>query len=173
MAHKVLIVDDEPAITKMFEDVLSPEPYTIMTAGSAEEALDILGRHQVDVIISDEKMPGMSGSELISVVQKKYPDTIRIILTGHPSVESAIRAINEGEVFRFFTKPCNVYDLAMTVRKALRQKGFMKESRRLAQKVGRRSAFFEEINEERPENFGGGKREEGEHPTDTEGGKTC
>jgi two-component system probable response regulator PhcQ len=73
----------------------------------------------VDVVISDEKMPGMSGSEFLSLVRQEYPDTIRIILTGYGSLESAIRAINEGEIYRLFTKPCNVIDLAITIRLAL------------------------------------------------------
>ena len=107
MQHKVMIIDDEPTITDTLKGVLSNEPYNILCADSAEQTLPILAREQVDVVISDEKMPGMSGSEFLSLVRQKYPDTIRIILTGHGSLESAIRAINEGEIYRFFTKPFN------------------------------------------------------------------
>jgi two-component system probable response regulator PhcQ len=103
----------------MLKDAFSREPYNILCADSAEEALPILAREQVDVVISDEKMPGMSGSEFLSLVRQEYPDTIRIILTGYGSLESAIRAINEGEIYRLFTKPCNVIDLAITIRLAL------------------------------------------------------
>jgi len=96
MEHKVLIVDDEPTITDLLKDALANEPYDILSAASAEEALPILDREQVDVVISDEKMPGMSGSEFLAIVRQEYPDTVRMILTGHGSLESAIRAINEG-----------------------------------------------------------------------------
>ncbi len=123
MQHNVLIVDDEPTITNLLKDVFSSEPYGILSADSAEEALTLLDREDVDVVISDEKMPGMSGTEFLTVVRQKYPDTIRMILSGNASFESAIQAINEGEIYRFFTKPCNVFDLAITIREALKKKG--------------------------------------------------
>ena len=130
MQHTILIVDDEPTVTAVLRDALSREPYVILSAGCAEEALPILEREEVDVVISDEKMPGMSGTEFLAVVRKKYPDSIRMILTGHASLESAVRAINEGEIYRFFTKPCNVLDIALTVRKSLQRRDFKKESQR-------------------------------------------
>jgi len=70
MQHKVMIVDDEPTITDTLKGVVSNEPYSILSAGSAEEALPILAREQADVVISDEKMPGMSGSEFLSLVRR-------------------------------------------------------------------------------------------------------
>lgn len=150
MQHKVLIVDDEPIITNLLKDALSREPYGILSASSAEEALPILDREKLDVVISDEKMPGMSGSEFLAVVRQKYPDTIRMILTGHASLESAIRAINEGEVYRFFTKPCNVFDLAMTIRQAIKLNDLMKESRRLLKIVKRQSLLIESLERQYP-----------------------
>lgn len=148
MRHSVLIVDDEPIITDMLKNVLSREPYGIITAPSAEEALPILVRERVDVVISDEKMPGMPGSEFLSIVRQKYPDTIRMVLTGHGSLQSAIRAINEGKIYRFFTKPCNVFDLAITIRHALQQRDLMKESKRLLKMVKRQSALIEALEEQ-------------------------
>jgi two-component system probable response regulator PhcQ len=145
MQHKVLIVDDEPIITNLLKDALSKEPYGILSASSAEEALPILDREKLDVVISDEKMPGMSGSEFLAIVRQKYPDTIRMILTGHASLDSAIRAINEGEVYRFFTKPCNVFDIAMTIRQAIKLHDLMKESRRLLKIVKRQSLLIESL----------------------------
>jgi len=150
MRHSVLIVDDEPIITDMLKNVFSREPYGIITAASAEEALTILVREQVDVVISDEKMPGMPGSEFLSIVRQKYPDTIRMVLTGHGSLQSAIQAINEGKIYRFFTKPCNVFDLAITIRQALQQRDLMKESKRLLKMVKRQSALIEALEEQYP-----------------------
>ena len=150
MKHKVLVVDDEPTITELLKDALSREPNIILSAGSAEEALSMLAREQVDVVISDERMPGMLGSEFLAIVRKKYPDTIRMILTGYASLESAIRAINEGEIYRFFTKPCNIFDLAVTVRQALQQKDLMKESQRLLKMVKQQSAVIDDLEKEYP-----------------------
>ena len=150
MQHKILIVDDEPAITDLLKDVLSLEPYGILIAASAEEALPILDREQVDVVISDEIMPGMSGSEFLAAVRQKYPDTIRMILTGHASLESAIRAINEGEIYRFFTKPCNVFDLAITVRQALQNRDLMKQNQRLLSRVKQQSSYIQSLEKQYP-----------------------
>ena len=150
MNHSILVVDDETIIRNMMIDLFSREPYGILSAGSAKEALGILSREQVDVVISDEKMPGMSGSEFLAVVRKKYPETIRIILTGHASLESAIRAINEGEIYRFFTKPCNMIDLAVTVRQALQQKDLLEENQRLLKLVKRQSGIIEAMEKEYP-----------------------
>jgi len=90
MSHKVLIVDDEPHVTEGLKRVLRKEPYEILTASSANQALSILDREAIDVVISDDKMPGMSGSELLSIVSLDYPDTIRIMLTGHASLDKFI-----------------------------------------------------------------------------------
>jgi two-component system probable response regulator PhcQ len=150
MRHSVLIVDDEPIITDMLKNGLSCEPYGIITAHSAEEGFTILIQEQVDVVISDEKMPGMPGSEFLSIVRQKYPDTIRMVLTGHGSLQSAIQAINEGKIYRFFTKPCNVFELAITIRHALQQRDLMKESKRLLKMVKRQSALIEMLEEQFP-----------------------
>jgi DNA-binding NtrC family response regulator len=150
MKHTVLIVDDEPVITTLLKDALSRGPDIVLSAASAQEALGILDRSRVDVVISDEIMPGMSGSEFLAVVRKKYPDTIRMILTGHASLESAIRAINEGEIYRFFTKPCNIFDLAVTVRQALQQKDLLKENQRLLKMVKRQSEVIDDLEKQYP-----------------------
>jgi DNA-binding NtrC family response regulator len=76
-------------------------------------------------------MPGMSGSVFLSAVRKQFPHTIRMILSGQASLEAAVRAINEGEVYRFFLKPCNPVDLAFTVQQALAHKRLEEQSRRL------------------------------------------
>ena len=150
MNHKVLVVDDEPTITDMLKDVFSREPYSVFIAASAEEGLEILAQEEIDVVISDEKMPGMLGSEFLSIVRQKYPDTIRMILTGYASLDAAIRAINEGEIYRFFTKPCNVFDLAITVRQALQHKDLMKEAQKMLKVVKQQSAFIEEMEKQHP-----------------------
>ena len=106
--HTLLIVDDEALICKTMADFFTAGPFTVLTAGSAEEALGLLQRHSADVVLADEKMPGMSGSELLAVIRRQYPQTIRMMVTGKATLETAVRAINDGQIYRFFTKPCNM-----------------------------------------------------------------
>lgn len=150
MQHKVLFVDDEPNVTKALKRALHREPYDILSAGSADEDLEILEHELVDVVVSDENMPGTTGSEFLAVVYRKYPDTIRIMLTGHASVAVAIRAINEGQIHRFFTKPWNDVDLAITIRQALQQKDLIEESRRLLKMARHQSAILQDLEKEHP-----------------------
>jgi DNA-binding NtrC family response regulator len=119
MQPKILIVDDQPLVLGILTEILSCGPYLVLAAESAEQALQLLEGESVDVIISDERMPGMQGSEFLTIVRNQYPEVVRIILTGHASVESAMRAINESEIFRFLTKPVNSDVLHKAVEDAL------------------------------------------------------
>ena len=150
MNRKVLFVDDEPHVTDSLKRSLRKEPYEILSANSASEALKMLAREPVDVVVSDEKMPGMQGSEFLAQVCKLYPETVRIILTGHGSMEAAIRAINEGEIYRFLTKPCNEVDLAVTIRQALQLKDLKAISQRLLEKNKNQSAVLRELEKKHP-----------------------
>ncbi len=145
-----MVVDDQPVIRDMLENMLSRESYTVHCADSAKEALKILSQEPIDVVISDEVMPAMTGTQFLAVVRKDYPDTIRIILTGHASLESAMHAINEGEIYRFLTKPCNLVDLSVTIRQALQQKHLKKENERLAKIVEQQSFSIREIEKKYP-----------------------
>jgi len=150
MPNKVLFVDDEPHVTEALKRVLRKQPYEVLSANSAEGALEILAREPVDVVVSDERMPGMSGSQFLAIVCRDYPDTIRMMLTGHASLEAAIRAINEGEIYRFFTKPCNEVDLAVTIRQALQLKDLMAESQQLRQVVQDQTAILQKMENHHP-----------------------
>lgn len=119
MSHIVLLVDDDSNILNGLVRALRHQPFEIFTARSGEEAMDVLKRRNVDVVVADEQMPGISGSDLLAWIAEHFPETTRIVLTGHPTAETAIRAINEGTVYRFFTKPCNPVDLALAIRRSL------------------------------------------------------
>lgn len=138
----ILLVDDEPAIRDMMADFLSAKSYHVLTARSGKEALGLLQRHSVDVVITDEEMPGMKGSELLVEVRRDYPETIRIMLTGKATLETAVNAINEGEIYRFFTKPCSLVDVGVTIEQALRQKELESENKRLAELVKQQRADY-------------------------------
>lgn len=140
MKDVVLIVDDEPNVVASLKRVLIDEPYEIRSAVNGARGLDIL-RHggEIKVVISDEKMPAMSGTEFLSWVKEYYPDTVRIMLTGFASLESAMKAVNEGEIYRFFAKPWNETELKLAVRAALEKYDLEAENKRLLKIVKRQA----------------------------------
>ncbi len=127
----LLFVDDEENVLNALRRIFLDENYTILTATSGQKALDILSQQPVQLIISDHRMPGMSGAELLKTVREKYHDTIRIMLTGHADVNSIMGAVKEGAVYKFITKPWNDEDLRLTVSLALQQYVLMHENRNL------------------------------------------
>lgn len=146
----ILLVDDDPQVTDALKRALRREPYAILTATSGAAGQELLDSHRVDVVISDEQMPGMSGSEFLSAVRKKYPHTIRMILSGQANLEAAVRAINEGEVYRFFLKPCNPTDLIFTVQQALAHKRLEEQSRRLLREYQRQASTLARLEHQSP-----------------------
>ncbi|MGE4545698.1 MAG: response regulator [Pedobacter sp.] len=115
----ILLVDDEVHVVNALRRALMDEEYEIIAAHSGEEALAILSTQPVKVIVCDERMPGMSGAELLSIVNTRHPQIVRILLTGYATLESAMKAVNEGEIWRFFTKPWTDLDLALAIRSAI------------------------------------------------------
>ena len=128
---KLLLVDDEPNLTSALVRSLDRTQFEIFTADSAQQGLMILAGHEIDVVVSDERMPGMSGSQFLAEVRKQWPSTIRMILSGQADLEAAVRAINEGEVYRFLLKPCHPTELQMTILQGLQHKKLVAQSRRL------------------------------------------
>ncbi|HSW62633.1 MAG TPA: HD domain-containing phosphohydrolase [Dissulfurispiraceae bacterium] len=127
----VLFVDDEQNVLKSLTRLFLDEPFTILTAGSGPEGLEILKEHPVAVIISDQMMPGMIGAEFLAKSQKMQPDAVRMILTGYADVSAAMDAINKGGAFRYITKPWNDDDLVHAVHDALERYRLAAENRRL------------------------------------------
>ena len=148
MSHMILLVDDDANLRDSLCRGLRHEPYEILTADGALAALKLLAARPVDVVVSDQAMPDMSGALLLERVCKEYPDTIRIMLTGHASLELARRAINDGQVYRFFTKPCSTVELAIAIRQGLQHRALLVEGRRLLHTVRRQSAALEALESE-------------------------
>ncbi len=119
MENTILFVDDEVIILRALQMVFTREGYHTLTATSGEEALKILEAEEVDVVISDEKMPGLTGIELLSRVKEQYPDKIRIILTAFAEVNTVLSAINQVEAHRLIIKPYRNDELVTTVRQLL------------------------------------------------------
>ena len=150
MNYKLLFVDDDQKVTQGIKRNLGELDYEIFTAQSGDEALEILSREPISVVVSDEKMPGMTGAEFLSKVKDIYPDTVRIILTGQASLEATVRAINEGEVYRFLLKPCNATELIFTVRQALKQRELVVQCNRLLELTRRQSELLQNLEAECP-----------------------
>ncbi len=101
----VLFVDDEEKILKSLERGLLDEPYNGLFATRGKRALEILEQEEVHVIVTDMRMPEMSGIDLLRIVKEKYPHIVRLVLSGYTQVGTLLTAINEGEIFKFMTKP--------------------------------------------------------------------
>lgn len=145
MGHNILLVDDDPLVLSSLKRSLRKEAFNVLCASSAEEALDILEKGCVDLVISDQEMPGISGTDFLATVSRDFPDTIRFMLTGNASLEVALQAINKGAVSRFFVKPCNNIELAVAIRQALQQKDFLTQARRLLFAAKRQSTLLDEL----------------------------
>lgn len=126
----VLIVDDEPNILKALTRILSDDGYAITVAATPQAALDLLRSRHFAVIVSDNMMPGMSGIELLEQAKVASPDSVRIMLTGHADAQTAIDAINRGEVYRFIAKPWETEAVRETVRDAANRSGMIRSLRR-------------------------------------------
>lgn len=150
MTHKILIVDDEQHVIDGLKRILHHEPYKVLSANYANEALQILAQGPVSVVISDEKMPGLQGAEFLAMVYQHFPDTVRIMLTGHANLDLAIRAINEGQIYRFFVKPCNGDELRHTIRQAIQRKELADKSKQLLQKVKAQDIVLQRLEKDNP-----------------------
>jgi two-component system, NtrC family, response regulator HupR/HoxA len=128
--YELLLVDDEPANLQKLQRTFMNE-YNVHLARSGEEALQILQRAPVDAIITDQKMPNMTGIEFLEFSQKIYPNLVRIVLTGFTEVDDLIAAINTGKVHKYITKPWEPEDLRLAVRDALERMELVRENERL------------------------------------------
>jgi len=114
-SRTILVVDDEAQVRRALSRVLQAAGYQVLVAESGEEALQVLQQKPVQLLISDNTMPGMQGIDLLKQVRERYPHVVRIMLTGDADPETPVRSINEGEVYRFIRKPWNNSDLRTIV----------------------------------------------------------
>ncbi|MBI5639676.1 MAG: response regulator [Nitrospirae bacterium] len=139
MKSPILIVDDEPNVIASLKRTFIDAPYEIFSACSGAEGLKILQQQEMKVVISDERMPQMAGSEFLSFVKDQYPATVRITLTGHASLDAAMQAVNRGEIYRFLTKPWDEMELKLALRSAIEKYDLEEENRRLLSVVKRQA----------------------------------
>jgi two-component system response regulator HupR/HoxA len=129
--YELLLIDDEPAnLQKLHRTFV--DQYNVHLARTGEEALEILRAHPIDAVVTDQRMPNMTGIEFLDAARQDHPDLIRIILTGYADVNDLIAAINASKVHKYITKPWVPDDLRMAVREALEKRELQRENDRLA-----------------------------------------
>lgn len=129
--NTLLLVDDEENILASLRRLLRRDGYRILTAGGGAEGLEIIANNEVDVIISDQRMPNMTGTEFLRKVKVQRPDTVRIVLSGYTELQSITDAINEGAIYKFLTKPWDDEQLRANVAEAFHHKKLGDENERL------------------------------------------
>ncbi|MCS0656880.1 EAL domain-containing protein [Massilia terrae] len=127
----LLLVDDEPNILAALKRQLRGAGLRILTAPGGKEGLELLAAEQVDVIVSDQRMPGMTGVEFLRAVKHSHPDTVRMVLSGFTELQSVTDAVNEGAIYKFLTKPWDDTQMRAHILEAFRQKEMADENRRL------------------------------------------
>jgi putative nucleotidyltransferase with HDIG domain len=146
--HPILVVDDEDAILNAFNRILADEDYEVHTASNGLEALNKLrtAQNPYSLIISDQRMPLMSGVQFFAQAKNIFPDAVRILLTGYADTGTVIDAINKGEVSLYFTKPWHEEELLFHIRQSISKVEILDENRRLIELIKDKNAELLELN---------------------------
>ncbi len=147
-AATVLCVDDEPNILAALRRVLRGARHAVLTAAGGAQALALLEREPVDVVISDMRMPGLDGAQLLETVARRWPQVVRLMLTGHADMPSTLAAINRGQVFRYLQKPWNEVELVGAVEQGLERLALQRETQRLQALTRQRNEELQALNAE-------------------------
>ncbi|MEI7672809.1 MAG: response regulator, partial [Deltaproteobacteria bacterium] len=147
----ILLVDDEPYVLSALTRALRNTPYQVFTAASGSQALEIMGTTTIKVIVSDEQMKGMQGTELLAEVQRRFPHTLRIMLTGYGTLEAAMQAVNEGGIYRFLAKPWDDAILLIALSAATEKYNMAANSRRLQESLLQSEERYRTVLEQSPQ----------------------
>jgi response regulator RpfG family c-di-GMP phosphodiesterase len=142
----ILFVDDEANILAALRRLFRSRGYVIFTAGSGQEGLEVLEKTPIDLVVSDMRMPAMSGAEFLERVRQRWPATMRILLTGYADIASTIDAINRGEIYRYIAKPWEDNDILLVVKEALERKFLEEEKHRLEELTRRQNEELKNLN---------------------------
>lgn len=148
--YNILYVDDEESNLQGFKSIYFRE-YNVITAISGKDALSILEKEEVQLIITDQKMPEMTGVEFLTKVEPKYPDPIRIILTGYSDIEVIIEAINGVGIYRYLTKPWDVNEMDMVIKQGIETYGLRRDNKMLLKNLKQANESLEAKVKERTE----------------------
>jgi putative nucleotidyltransferase with HDIG domain len=144
---KILFVDDEKHILSALERLFFDENYEIFVANSGADGLEILKQYPAQLIISDQRMPYMTGVDFLIQAKQLLPDSIRIVLTGYSDIEATLRAINEGSIYKFINKPWNDEELKLVVRQALDYHNLIKKNQEYVELIKTQNEQLKELNE--------------------------
>lgn len=144
----LLLVDDEENILTSLRRLLRREGYEILIGLGGAQGLELLAQHPVDVILSDQRMPNMTGVEFLRQVKATYPDTVRMVLSGYTELQSITDAINEGAIYKFLTKPWDDEQLRANIAEAFRHKELADDNRRLNEQIQRANRELAQANEQ-------------------------
>ena len=130
----LLVVDDEPDLIQSVKDLLRKD-FRVLGAIRASEGLQMMQHESVQIVMSDQRMPEMSGVELLRHIKESFPDTVRLLFTAYADLDAVIDAINQGSVFRYIAKPWNVEELRTVLNQAVEYYHLQEDKRRLIQQV--------------------------------------
>lgn len=143
---RILIVDDEAPIRASISRLLLFEDYAVECASGAEEALRIIDLAHIDVVVSDQQMPGMQGVDLLRAIRERSPTTSRILFSGHVDIELLRKAVNGGEVYRFITKPWDDDELRLAIRHGIERAELMRHNEELRDERDRQNRELKQFN---------------------------
>ncbi len=139
------MVDDEPNVLKSLRRLMIDTDYRILTAESGDDGLQIIGQEDIHLVLSDYRMPGMNGVEFLRKVKDRYPETMRLILSGFADASAIVEAINDGQVYKFMPKPWNDQELMITIKRALEQFDLQLENINLYKELQDRNKALEQL----------------------------
>ncbi|MBB5213639.1 HD domain-containing phosphohydrolase [Parapusillimonas granuli] len=143
----LLLVDDDPYITKSIKRALYRKPYRVLTADGGAAALSLMETHDVDLVISDVRMPAMDGATLLVEIRRRWPDCIRMLLTGHVDIAATIQAINDGHIYRYITKPWDDAELLCIIEQSLAHRDAEQDRERLRKLAHEQNEALQRLNE--------------------------
>jgi len=144
---RILFVDDEPNVLSALRRLFRREGYDLTFSDGTEDALRVLSEQEVDLVVSDYRMPGMTGIEFLKIVREKYPDVMRVVLSGYADIETITAAINEGQIYRFISKPWNDEELKVTVRRCLESHAMARANVELSDRIREQNEELRKFNE--------------------------
>src|SRR5215470_14612673 len=145
--HTLLVVDDEPDMVHSVQDLLRFD-FRVLGATRAMEGLEIMEQEQVHVVMSDQRMPEMTGVEFLKRLRETHPDTVRLLFTAYADIKAVIDSINQGSVYRYITKPWEPQELQAVLRQAVEHYELVAERKRLLAELQQKNQQLEAANAE-------------------------
>jgi signal transduction histidine kinase len=145
-SHTILVIDDEPDVVRSVKDLLRLD-YNVIATTNPAEAMDRLGRGGIHVAMTDQRMPGMTGVQLLTEIRNQYPEIIRLLFTGYADMKAVIDAVNQGQIYRYITKPWDADELQLIIREACSQYDLLAERKQLMHDLERTNTELQKSDE--------------------------